>query len=104
VSLDIFGGKRVRLGKGTKPPGATSLRTGFDAVQQVAFADNADQHTLVVHHRRGADLPFEKLPCDLLNRSGRLDGDDRRNHDIARLQSRSPSVEFQLTARPLACR
>ena len=66
------------------------FRTGLDAVQQIAFADNADELAVAVQHRNRADLLFEKQLCNLLHGGGGAHGNDRGNHDVSDKHGTSP--------------
>jgi hypothetical protein len=60
-------------------------------MQQIAFTNNANKLALVVQHGGRADPFLQKQLCSFLHGGRWLDGDDRGNHDIADMHSKSPS-------------
>src|SRR4051794_7744798 len=79
----------LRLGRCSrnqpKPPRGAALGTGFGPVQQIAFADDPDYPSVVVHHRHAADPVIEHALRRLCDRAVGVDGDDVAGHDIAGL-------------------
>ena len=90
VGFDIFGRQCVALDQCSKPPGAVPFGACLHAVQQIAFADNADELAFAVQHGDRADLLFEKQLRNLLHGGGGAHGDDRGNHDVTDKHGTSP--------------
>jgi len=53
-------------------------------VQQVSLAHDPDHPPLVIDNRNAADVVFEQGLSELFDGAARHDGDDRRNHHVAR--------------------
>jgi hypothetical protein len=83
MRLHVVGRERVGPDEGAQPPRAAPFRAGFRPMQQIAFADDADDLSVVVDHRDGADLMSEEGFCNALDGGVRARGDDRGNHDVA---------------------
>ena len=59
-------------------------------MQEVGFADDADNIFVVVDHRQRADVVIGQKPHGVGNVITRADGDDVANHDVHRFHTKSP--------------
>jgi hypothetical protein len=72
----------LRRRQQAQPPRGAAARFGFGAVDQVAFADDADQAAVGGDHRNRADVRVEHGAGDLADIRFRCHGEDRRGHHI----------------------
>src|SRR3974377_2066349 len=66
-----------------QPPWTPLHSRDFRAMDEVTFTDDANEHSLIVDHGPGANVPINEKPRDLLDRRGWLNRDHWRSHNIA---------------------
>jgi phosphomethylpyrimidine synthase len=77
---------RIGIGEQREPPGAATAGSGFGAMHEVAFADNAKQVSRCVDDRHRADAVLEERSCDIGDAACFGDRNDTTGHDVLGLR------------------